>query len=88
MSKSNVYATIIEEIFESKFKKGMTQVDFERSDITAAAKRRGVRRPSNVGDVVYSARYRGNLPESVQSTATRGREWIIRGTGSGDTASS
>ena len=83
MSKSNVYATIIEEIFESKFKKGMTQVDFERSDITTAAKRRGVRRPSNVGDVVYSARYRGTIPESVQSTATRGREWIIRGTGSG-----
>ncbi len=83
MSRSNVYAAIIEEIFESKFKKGMTQVDFQRSDITAAAKRRGVRRQSNVGDVVYSARYRGSLPESVQSTATRGREWIIRGTGSG-----
>ncbi len=37
MSKPNVYAAIIEEIFESKFKKGMTRVDFERSDITAAA---------------------------------------------------
>ena len=83
MPKSNVYAAIIEEIFQSKFRKGMTQVDFERSDISAAAKRRDVRRPSNVGDVVYSARYRGNIPESVQSTATRGREWIIRGTGSG-----
>ncbi len=55
MSRSNAYAAIIEEIFESKFEKGMTQVDFERSDITAAAKRRGVRRPSNIGDVVYSA---------------------------------
>lgn len=83
MPKSNVYAAIIEEIFASKFKKGMTRVDFERSDITAAAKQRGVRRPSNVGDVVYSARYRGNLPESVQSTATADREWIIRGTGPG-----
>lgn len=83
MPKSNAYAAIIEEIFQSKFRKGMTQVDFERSDIAAAAKRRGVRRPSNVGDVVYSARYRGSLPESVQSTATGGQEWIIRGTGSG-----
>ena len=83
MSKPNVYAAIIEEIFQSKFKKGMTQVDFERPDITAAADRRGVPRPSNVGDVVYSARYRGSIPESVQSTATRGREWIIRGTGPG-----
>ena len=32
---------------------------------------------------MYSARYRGSLPESVQSTATAGREWIIRGTGPG-----
>ena len=40
MSKSNAYATIIEEIFASKFETGMTRVDFERADITAAAKRR------------------------------------------------
>ena len=83
MSKSNAYATIIEEIFASKFETGMTRVDFERADITAAAKRRGVRRPSNIGDVVYSARYRGTLPESVQATAAAGHEWIIRGTGQG-----
>ena len=83
MAKSNVYAAILEEIFVSKFKTGTTQVDFERSDITAAAKRLRLPRPSNVGDVVYSARYRGNLPEAVQSTATAGREWIIRGAGSG-----
>ena len=31
MPKSSVYAAIIEEIFESKLKQGMTQVDFERS---------------------------------------------------------
>ena len=30
MSKPNVYAAIIEEIFKSKFNKGMTRVDFER----------------------------------------------------------
>lgn len=83
MPKINTYSSIIEEIFKSKFKRGMTQVDFERSDITAAAKRLGIPSPSNVGDVVYSARYRGSLPDSVQSTATRGREWIIRGTGRG-----
>ena len=83
MPKTNIYSTIIEEVFKSKFKEGMNQVDFERSDITEAAKRLGVRRPSNLGDVVYSARYRGNLPDSVQSTATQGREWIIRGAGPG-----
>lgn len=83
MSKLNVYAAILEEIFASKFAPGMTQVDFERPDIAAAAERRGVPCPSNVGDVVYSARYRRTLPESVQATATAGNEWIIRGAGPG-----
>ena len=83
MSKSNVYAAIIEEIFLSKYAPGMTQVDFERSDLTAAAERRGIPVPSNVGDVVYSARYRRTLPESVQATAAAGYEWIIRGMGRG-----
>ncbi|MCY4120246.1 MAG: endonuclease, partial [Acidobacteria bacterium] len=83
MSKSNAYAAIIEEIFVFKFQKGMTRVDFERPDIAAAAKRRGVPPPSNVGDVVYSARYRRTLPQSIQATATAGFEWIIRGAGRG-----
>ena len=83
MSKSSAYAVIIEEIFFSKFEKGMTRVEFERSDIAAAAKRRGVSVPSNVGDVVYSARYRGTFPQSIQATASEGYEWIIPGTGRG-----
>lgn len=83
MSKSNAYAAIIEEIFPSRYASGMTQVDFERSDIAAAAQRRGLPAPSNVGDVVYSARYRRTLPVSIQATATTGHEWIIRGTGRG-----
>lgn len=83
MPKQNAYAAIIEEIFLSNFEKGMTRVDFERPDIAAAAERRGVPAPSNVGDVVYSARYRRTLPESIQATATEGHEWIIRGAGRG-----
>lgn len=83
MSKSSNYTAIIEAIFLSKYASEMTQVDFDRSDITAAAERRGIPTPSNVGDVVYSARYRGTLPASVQATAAAGYEWIIRGTGRG-----
>ena len=81
MPDLNVYASIIEEIFLSKFRTGMTQVDFERSDIAAAAERRGVQLPSNVGDVVYTFRYRQPLPQSIQAEATQGHEWIIRGRG-------
>lgn len=59
----------------------MTQVDFERSDLAAAAERIGVQCPKNLGDILYSFRYRGKMPQSVQSTAGEGYEWIIRGTG-------
>lgn len=52
MSKPNAYAAIIEEIFVSKFERGLTRVDFERPDIAAAAQRRGVPAPSNVGDTL------------------------------------
>lgn len=80
MAKSR-YTAIIEEVFASKFKTGMTQVDFERSDLTAAADRVDVQCPKNVGDILYSSRYRRKLPKAVQATAAEGYEWIIRGTG-------
>ena len=83
MPSLKVYAEIIEEIFLSKYVSGETRVEFERNDITTAAERRGVPRPSNVGDVVYSYRYRRPLPEAVQATATPGYEWIIEGRGRG-----
>lgn len=83
MSRASAYAAIIEEIFVSRFEQGMSRVDFGRDDIVEAARARGVPVPSNVGDVVYSARYRQPLPASVQATASGGHEWIIRGAGRG-----
>lgn len=82
MSKNlKVYDAIIEEIFVSKYAPGLTQVDFERSDIAVAAMRRGVSTPSNLGDVVYSYRYRRPLPQAIQAKAVPGYEWIIQGRG-------
>lgn len=37
--------------------------------------------PKNLGDVVYSFRYRTILPESVRAQAPEGQEWIIRPAG-------
>ena len=34
--------------------------------------------PKNLGDIVYTFRYRGQLPESVRAKAPQDREWIIR----------
>lgn len=75
------YQRIIERVFLSKYKKGATEVVFDREDIPKAARRLGLSRPKNVGDVVYAFRYRAELPDSIKSKAPAGQEWIIRGRG-------
>lgn len=59
----------------------MEHIPFERSDIEKASDSLGFPCPKNLGDVIYSFRFRGSLPESVARCAPEGREWIIRGTG-------
>ena len=81
MTHQNIYAAIIERIFTSKFKAGMREVDFAREEIVKVASEVKVALPKNLGDLVYSFRYRATLPESIQSTAAVGEAWIIRPTG-------
>lgn len=83
MARQNIYAAIIEKIFLSKFKPGMKQVDFEREDIVKFGKQLKIDLPKNLGDLVYSFRYRAALPASLQSTAGKGEAWIIRPAGRG-----
>ena len=54
---------------------------FERDDIVRAAKRLKIKLPKNLGDILYSFRYRGALPESVTAKAPAGEHWIIRPAG-------
>lgn len=73
----NAYANIIEEIFNSKYCLGDTSVPFERREIEATARRLNVKVPRNLGDLVYSIRYRMPLPNSIVRTAAPDREWAI-----------
>lgn len=77
MSKETRYAAIIERIFHSKFQPGVREVQFEREDIVRAARELGVDLPKNLGDVIYSFRFRSALPESIQARAA-GDAWLIR----------
>lgn len=79
--RQNVYRRIIEHIFFSYYAAGVHEVVFDREDIQRAAEQLGVRTPSNVGDVVYSFRFRAMLPESIRAKAPEGRNWIIRSAG-------
>ena len=73
----NVYARIAELIFHTRYRSGDASVAFERSEIADAARQLGVNVPRNLGDLVYSMRYRMPMPQSIVSTAAPGREWTI-----------
>jgi len=77
MSK-NRYSQLIEKVFEKYYVKGASEVPFKREDLIATAKELGIRLPKNLGDVIYSFRYRAELPDSIQKCASEGLEWIIR----------
>jgi hypothetical protein len=77
----NRYSLIIENIFERRYTEGAGEVFFEREDIVRTAQELGIPLPKNLGDVIYSFRYRANLPESIRARAPEGLEWIIRPVG-------
>jgi hypothetical protein len=81
VKKTRLYSSILERIFSSKYKSGADQVEFARDDISRAARELGTSLPKNLGDLIYSFRYRATLPESVREKAGTGKTWIIRGVG-------
>ena len=77
----NRYSAIIEAIFRAKHRPGQSEVAFERADIVTQADKMGIETPKNLGDLIYSFRYRTRLPNSVLGTAPAGKTWIIRSAG-------
>ncbi len=59
------YAALIEKVFLDRYSEGATEVPFERTDLDDAARAMSIRPPKNLGDVVYSLRYRASMPQSV-----------------------
>jgi hypothetical protein len=47
------------------------------------AERLGIRLPKNLGDVVYSFRFRAALPKEIEARTPPGLEWVIRLAGRG-----
>lgn len=81
--KSARYSQIIAQIFLAHHRGRGTGFDFLRDEIEATAKRLGIPRPKNLGDVVYTFRSRKALPPAICATAPQGKEWIIRPSGFG-----
>ncbi len=77
----NRYARIIERIFLSHHVEGVEEIFFERDEIVKSAGELGIRLPKNLGDIIYSFRYRTALPDSIRSTLPEGKAWVIRPAG-------
>ena len=79
----NRYAQIIEKVFSMNYKEGATEVPFLRTDIETVAAELGINLPKNLGDIIYSFRYRVDLPASITSKAMPDMHWLIRPKGKG-----
>lgn len=77
----SAYADILVELFRRHWKRGRRKIEFERQEIAEVAQDLGLDLPKNIGDVVYSFRYRRPLPRDIAETADEGMEWIIKGKG-------
>lgn len=81
ITKPNRYAEIVAELFRENYKPGARHVPFEREEFAVAAKKRGVELPKNLGDAIYSFKYRNALPSAIVETAPEGYEWGIYSVG-------
>ncbi|HEY4329315.1 MAG TPA: endonuclease [Phycisphaerae bacterium] len=81
MAHPNRYEQLIEHIFFTYYKDGDTSVEFARDAIEMAARKMKIKLPKNLGDLIYSFRYRTELPKKIAACAPAGKQWIIRASG-------
>ncbi|MEJ7807510.1 MAG: hypothetical protein WKG03_16495 [Telluria sp.] len=77
----NRYSAIIEKVFTNHYRRRSETFEFTREELEDIATELGIKLPKNIGDLIYSFRYRNNLPPSILATAQNGLEWIIEGAG-------
>lgn len=79
--RGNRYQVLLEKVFFDHYAPGAEEVMFERDELIAAAKKLKIELPKNLGDAVYSVRYRTPMPAKVIATQPEGCEWTIEGVG-------
>lgn len=77
----NRYDQLIEKIFFNNYTDGATEVSFERDEFAAVAKKMKIVLPKNLGDIIYSYRYRSKLPKAITDLLREDEEWVIRSVG-------
>jgi hypothetical protein len=79
MVKGNRYQALIGKIFSDNYKAGATAFEFGRGDLTVSAAALGIELPKNLGDVIYSVRFRSALPPGILATQPPGMDHGRRG---------
>lgn len=77
------YRQIIGHIFSNNYRPGKNGFFFDREEIGQAATALGLDQPKNLGDVIYTYRFRRNLPKEITDTEPEELSWIIRLAGIG-----
>lgn len=73
----NRYQTLLEHIFFKYHQHGISEFDFQRQDFEKSAEELEIELPKNLGDVIYSVRFRTPFPQSILDTQPSRMEWII-----------
>jgi len=81
MHEPNRYQAVILKIFKRHYRRRTTTFEFERSEMEDVARELRIELPKNLGDLIYSFRYRTTLPAEIKKTETKGHEWIIEPAG-------
>ena len=81
-NKKGIYEEVIKTIFRKFYKEGVQSFDFTREELSEVCKSLNLN-PKNIGDILYSYRFRKPLPEEILKTQSLGWEWIIESVGKG-----
>ncbi len=78
MNKDNgMYSKVISKTFFDSYQTGCTSIKFSRESLVEAAIALKLARPKNIGDILYSFRFRQALPSDILQTAPDDKEWAI-----------
>ena len=75
--KANRYQAILVKIFSNHGGGNKKDFLFERDEITTVASQLKIQLPKNIGDVLYSQRYRAEWPEGIKSAIPKGHDLVI-----------
>ena len=81
MPRPSKYDQLISLVFFNNYVAGDTEIEFTRELLVSLAVNLDMRDSLNPGDVVYTYRYRKDLPSDIRAVVAPGCMWIILGIG-------